>query len=127
MPALTYVDIAEITDVGEIGGEFQAVTYDPVGARITQTLKGQYSPNSQALSLGMDLTDAGQILLKNAVTVGHADVDKQHSVRTTLKDGTVIYYYGLPMSFNMSFGDANQVTAATVAIAANSVDVKVVA
>ena len=69
-PALTYVDIAEITDVGEIGGEFQAVTYDPVGARITQTLKGQYSPNSQALSLGMDLTDAGQILLKNAVTVG---------------------------------------------------------
>lgn len=125
--SLTYVNVAEITDLGEIGGEFQATTYDPIGNRITQTLKGQYSPNSQALSLGQDLTDAGQVILKTAVTVGSATVDTQHSVRHTLKDGTIVYYYGLPMSYSMGFGDANQVTMATTAIAANSIDVIVAA
>ena len=121
--ALTYVEVAETTDLSEIGGEYQAVTYDPIGNRITQTLKGQYSPNSQAISLGMDLTDAGQQILLDANTVGSATEDTQNSVKHLLKDGTIIYYYGLPMSFSMGFGDANQVTAATTAIAANSINV----
>tara|TARA_R110000851_G_scaffold298232_1_gene453711 strand:- start:2 stop:460 length:459 start_codon:yes stop_codon:yes gene_type:complete len=123
--ALTYVEISETTDLSEIGGEYQAVTYDPIGNRITQTLKGQYSPNSQAISLGMDLTDTGQQMLVTATTVGSATEDTEHSVKHLLKDGTKVYYYGQVMSFSMGFGDANQVTAATTAIAANSINVVV--
>jgi len=123
--SLTYVEISETTDLSEIGGEYQAVTYDPIGNRITQTLKGQYSPNSQAISLGMDLTDTGQQMLVTATTVGSATEDTEHSVKHLLKDGTKVYYYGQVMSFSMGFGDANQVTAATTAIAANSINVVV--
>ena len=123
--SLTYVEISETTDLSEIGGEYQAVTYDPIGNRITQTLKGQYSPNSQAISLGMDLTDTGQQMLVTATTVGSASEDTEHSVKHLLKDGTKVYYYGQVMSFSMGFGDANQVTAATTAIAANSINVVV--
>ena len=123
--SLTYVEISETTDLSEIGGEYQAVTYDPIGNRITQTLKGQYSPNSQAISLGMDLTDNGQQMLVTATTVGSVTEDTEHSVKHLLKDGTKVYYYGQVMSFSMGFGDANQVTAATTAIAANSINVVV--
>ena len=73
----------------------------------------------------MDLTDNGQQMLVTATTVGSVTEDTEHSVKHLLKDGTKVYYYGQVMSFSMGFGDANQVTAATTAIAANSINVVV--
>ena len=114
--ALTLVEVGEITNLGDIGPEFTLVTYDALGNRITKKLKGQVDMGSQSTEVGRDITDAGQAILKAAVTIGSASVDQIHSFGIEYKDGSFDYYTGLPMSYSTSLGDANQVTAAAVAV-----------
>ena len=114
--ALSWVSVGEVTNMGDIGPEFTLVTYDAIGNRITKKLKGQVDMGSQSIEVGRDGTDAGQVILKAAVTVGSASEDSVHSFRVTYKDASIEYYTGLPMSYSTSLGDANQVTSASIAI-----------
>ena len=125
--ALTWVDVGEVTNMGDIGPEFTLVTYDAIGERITKKLKGQVDMGSQSVELGRDILDAGQVVLKTAVTIGGGTIDTTHSFRITYKDGSIEYYTGLPLSYSTSLGDANQVTAASVAIEIDNAIVEVAA
>jgi len=114
--ALSWVTIAEVTNMGDVGPEATLVTYDAIGNRVTKKLKGQINMGSQSIDLGQDLTDAGQAILKAAVTLSSGSIDQIHSFRITYKTGDIDYYTGLPLSYVTGLGDANQVTAASTVI-----------
>ena len=113
---LAWVTVGEVTNMGDIGPEATLVTYDSIGDRITKKLKGQINMGSQSVELGQDLADAGQTILKAAVTLSSGTIDTIHSFRVTYKDGSLDYYTGLPLSYATSLGDANQVTAASTVV-----------
>lgn len=113
---LSWVTVSEVTNMGDIGPEAVLVTYDDIGNRVTKKLKGQINMGSQSVELGQDLSDAGQTILKAAVTLSSGTIDTIHSFRITYKDGSIDYYTGLPLSYATSLGDANQVTAASTVI-----------
>ena len=114
--ALAWVTVGEVTNMGDIGPEATLVTYDSIGDRVTKKLKGQINMGSQSVELGQDLSDAGQTILKSAVTLSSGTIDTIHSFRITYKDGALDYYTGLPLSYATSLGDANQVTSASTVI-----------
>ena len=117
--AITWTEVGEVVDLGEIGPEFELVTYDALGNRVTQKLKGQVNMGSQAAELGKDVADAGQTILKASVTLSSLTVDSVHSFKVEFKDTTYDCYTGLPMSYTTNIGAANNVTGATTAIEVN--------
>lgn len=109
--ALTYTTVGEITDLGEFGREYSLVTHNPVGNRSTQKFKGSFNDGSMTLQLGLDNSDAGQSLAQAAVLS-----DNNYSCLVTTQDGTKYYCLGQVMSFKISAGDVNKITAATIMI-----------
>lgn len=107
--ALTFSNIGEITDLGEFGREYNLVTHNPVGDRGTVKLKGSFNEGQMTLQLGLDNSDAGQALAKDAV-----ESDNNYSFKLTLQDGSVYYFQAQVMSFKISVGNVDQVTSATI-------------
>ncbi|MCA3254931.1 MAG: hypothetical protein INF91_04850 [Alphaproteobacteria bacterium] len=122
--ALTFVNVGEITDLGEFGREFSLVTHNPVGSRGTQKYKGSFNEGAMNLGLGLDQDDAGQVLLQAAV-----DDDDDYSYCVTLQDGSKFYFRAKAMSFKIGVGSVDQITSATTSleITTNSAGVGVVA
>ena len=114
--ALTWVAIGTSTNLGEIGPNYELTTYDVHGNRVTQKLKGQVNMGSQAIELVRVLDDAGQTVLRNAVTIGSATEDSKHSFKSAYKDGDIEYYQGLPISYRSTIGGPNDMITAAAAI-----------
>lgn len=114
--ALTWTIVGEVTNLGSVGPNYELVTYDPLGNRVTKKLKGQVNMGSQSVELGRKLDDAGQVILKSAVTIDSATEDSIHSFRIDYKDGDQQFYTGLPMSYASNVGAANDIVSASVAI-----------
>jgi len=109
--ALTFTIIGEITDMGEFGREFNLVTHNPVGSRGTVKLKGSFNEGQMTLQLGLDTDDAGQILAKAASL---SDADYSFDVET--QNGDHYYFQAKAMSFKVSIGSVDSVTAATITL-----------
>jgi hypothetical protein len=109
--ALTFTNIGEITDMGEFGREFNLVTHNPVGSRGTVKLKGSFNEGQMQLQLGLDTDDAGQILAK---TASLSDADYSFDVET--QNGDHYYFQAKVMSFKVSIGSVDSVTAATITL-----------
>ncbi len=107
--ALTYSTIGEITDLGEFGREYNLVTHNPVGNRGTVKLKGSFNEGQMNLQLGLDTDDAGQILAKAA-----AKSDVNYAFKLTTQNGDVYYFQAQVMSFKISVGNVDQITAANI-------------
>lgn len=107
--ALTFTNIGEITDFGEFGREFNLVTHNPVGSRGTVKLKGSFNEGQMSMTLGLDTDDAGQILMKTAVSD-----DDNYSFKLTTQNGDVYYFQAQVMSFKLGVGSVDQVTSASV-------------
>jgi hypothetical protein len=107
--ALTFTNIGEITDFGEFGREYNLVTHNPVGSRGTVKLKGSFNEGQMSMTLGLDTDDAGQILMKTAVSD-----DDNYSFKLTTQNGDVYYFQAQVMSFKLGVGSVDQVTSASV-------------
>ena len=66
-PSLTFTDIGEIIDVGEIAKAFAVINHQTVGRAYPQKLKDTYDIANVTLTLGRVSTDAGQVLLQTAL------------------------------------------------------------
>lgn len=109
--ALTYTTVGEITDLGEVGREYNTVTHSPIGNRRTQKIKGSYNAGSMALQMGRDYTDAGQTMLQAAL-----NSDNAYSIRVVLQSGKKLYFTGLVSSYKTSMGGVDQITGLNVNI-----------
>jgi len=66
--ALTFTNIAEVLDIGELAKAYNVVTHQTVGRDYPEKLKGTYDIANVTLTLGKVKTDAGQVALQTALT-----------------------------------------------------------
>jgi hypothetical protein len=109
--ALTFVNIGEITDLGEFGREYNLVTHNPIATRGTVKKKGSFSEGSMALTLGLDTDDAGQILAK---TASNSDSDYSFAVET--QNGDIYYFRAQVMMFKVNLGSVDSITTANITL-----------
>lgn len=109
--ALTYTLVGEVTDLGEVGREYNLVNHTPLGNRRVQKFKGSYNNGSLQVQMGRDTTDAGQTALQTAL-----GVDTAYSFRVTLQNGKKLYFTGVVMSYKTNVGSVDQITGATTTI-----------
>lgn len=107
--ALTFTNVAEITDLGEFGREYALITHNPVGSRGTVKKKGSFNEGTMALQLALDTDDAGQILVK-AASLSDAD----YSFQITTQNGDKYYFQAQVMNFKVGVKTTDAITSASV-------------
>lgn len=114
-------EIGLIESVGELGRVFEAVPFQAVADGRTYKLKGGFNDGQLTLTVGQDLSDAGQLALK-----GYAEATNQNTypfkVTLTGADASydTIYFGAKVMSFRTTLGSANTVIRATVTLEINT-------
>lgn len=107
--ALSFTTIGEVTNMGELGRDFQLVTHNPIATRGTQKLKGSFNEGAMSLQLGLDTDDGGQIIAKAASLS-----DSPYALKLTTANGDVYYFQALVMNFKVGVNDVNSITSATI-------------
>lgn len=106
--ALVWTEVAEITDLGEYGREYNKVTHNAVRGRRTIKRKGTFDDGSLTLPMARDAQDVGQKLMDAAVAT-----DASYSYCIRLQDGTRHYFTAQCMSFKNVLGGADSITGKT--------------
>jgi hypothetical protein len=109
--ALTYVPIAEITDLGEFGKKFNLVKHNPLGNRTTFKRKGSYDNGAMAIKMAKAFTDAGQSALLAA-----RDSDNSYAYKVTYQDGTYNYFSAQCMSVTIMISTVDTITGSNVSL-----------
>lgn len=107
--ALTWVEVGEISDLGEFGRQYALVSYNLLGDRRTVKRKGSYNDGTIAAQMARVPTDAGQAIITAAL-----DSDASYSIKIVLQDGTIFYTSAQIMSYTTNIGSVDQITSATV-------------
>lgn len=95
--ALTWVDIGEITGIGDFGREFEKLVHAPLASRGKVKKKGGFDEGSIDLKLGLNTDDAGTMLLKAG-----ALSDADYSFKVAHPTGDIYYFRALVMGFKVS-------------------------
>ncbi len=109
--ALTYTTVGEVTDLGELGREYNLVTHNPLATRGTVKTKGSFNEGSLNVQLALDTDDAGQILMKTA-----AASDALYAVTVTTQNGDKYYFQCLVMGFRVNVSSVDSITSATATL-----------
>ncbi len=121
--ALTFTDIGEIVDFGEIGRVYNEITHNPVGSRETFKFKGSYNDGNLQLQLARAegvTGDAGLTILETAL-----DSDADFYFEIELNDNpsgttnTILYFPGKIMSSPDQIGGADSIVSKTINISVN--------
>lgn len=112
--ALSFTPIGEIVSTGEKGGSAALVTHSPLDARTVKKFKGSVNFGSYALSLGLDIVDAGQIII-DALATG-ASIDIVASFKETKQDGSIEYYRALVMTYTRVGGTIDAIIGANATL-----------
>ena len=107
--ALTFTNVAEITDLGEFGREYALITHNPIGSRGTVKKKGSFNEGTMTMKLGLDTDDAGQILMKAASLS-----DNDYSFLVTSQNGDKYYFQAQVMNFKVGLSTVDAITSASV-------------
>lgn len=113
-------EIGLIESMGEYGRVYDPVPFQPVADGRTYKLRGGSNDGQFQLTIGQDLTDAGQAALKSYVS-GNQDT---YPFKITLLGADASYdtvYFGAKvMSFRTQLGAVNQVIRATIILEINT-------
>jgi hypothetical protein len=120
--ALTFTEVGEITDLGEFGREYNMVTHSPLSKRQTVQMKGSYTEGTMDLTLGLDDTDAGQIIMRSA-----SESDADYAFEVTYQNGAKRFFTAKVMSFKENVGGVDSVTGATCSLALQTQIIRVAA
>jgi hypothetical protein len=110
--ALTFTTVGEVTNIdGNIGRSYNLVTHQPLATRATVKKKGSYNSGSITLQLALDNDNAGQALLKTALSS-----DSNYSFKMTLQSGDIYYFQGMVMSFPITPASVDSITAGAITV-----------
>ena len=107
----TFLEVGEVTDLGEFGREYNLVTHNPLGDRRTVKRKGSYNDGALSLSLARVPTDVGQAQIVTA-----RDSDNSFPFKVVLQDNTILYFSAQVMSYTTGVGSVDQITGASVSV-----------
>lgn len=114
-------EVGLIDNFGELGRVFDSVTFQAVADGRTYKLKGGYNEGNIQLTLGQDLSDAGQALLKS---YGNATDQNTYPFKITIVGADAsfdtLYFGAKVMSFRSQMGAANAVIRAMVTLEINT-------
>lgn len=113
--ALTYTEIGEVTDAGQIGRVYNMVSHQPLGKRGVVKLKGSYNDGDPSIQAAYAPGDAGQVLVQTAL-----NSDAFYSVKHLLQDGTIIYSQAQVTSAPVAIGTVDTVVGTTINLATKS-------
>src|ERR1041384_6229323 len=121
--ALTWVEIGEVEDGGELADASNDVTFQSLSDSRVRHLKGARDAGTLALVVGDDPLDAGQIALRTA-----EQTKFQNNFKVVYEDApnedysnSVDYFRGLVMSFRKNVGEGDNVMRRTANIGINTV------
>lgn len=124
--ALTWLEVGEITNLGEFGKVYQDIATNTINQRQTKHAKGAFDEGVLNLTVYADPSDAGQ-----AEALVALEDDAEWGIKITLNDGTTtpttIYYRGLVSSFRRTISDVNSMVTASIQIMLNTEAVEVAA
>ena len=112
--ALTFTAIGEVVTTGTKGPSVALVTHSPLDKRAIQKLKGTVNYGTYSVGLGLDLTDAGQVLL--IAGAAGAQIDVVHSFKEVKQNGDIEYYRAVVMSFDRAGGGNDAVLGANTSL-----------
>jgi hypothetical protein len=110
-PSLTFTAIAEITEAGEFGRQYNLVTHMRLDERRTVKRKGSFNDGQMTLQLARVTSDAGQTALVSAL-----DSDADSAFEVTLQDGTKLWFDAQVLSYTTNVGNVDQITGSTVVV-----------
>lgn len=84
---LTFTDIGEVVDVGEIAKAFATISHQTIGRKYPQKLKDTYDIANISLNLGRVKADAGQVILAAAL-----ESDNSYAFEVSLGSGNFEYF-----------------------------------
>ena len=117
----TTVEVGLIENLGEFGRVYQLVPFQSIATGRTYKLRGGFDDGAMQLTVGQDLTDAGQALLYQ---YGTTSDQATYPFRVLLNgaDPTVEeYFFGAKvMSFKTVLGPVNSVLKATIDLQINT-------
>lgn len=88
--ALTFTDLGEIIDIGEIAKAFNVINHQTVGRAYPQKKKDTFDIANVSLTLGRVSTDAGQVLLQTAL-----DADVSYAFEVVYPSGDTVAFTAL--------------------------------
>lgn len=107
--ALAWLEVGEVSDLGEFGREYNMVNFNPLGNRKTIKRKGSYNDGTIAMQVARVTSDAGQAACKTAL-----NSDDSYPFRVTLQDGTKFYFTAQVASYTTNVGSVDQITSAAI-------------
>lgn len=114
-------EIGLIENMGNFGKVFDKVTFMAIADGRTYKLKGGYDQGSMAITVGSDLTDAGQFLM---YTYGNAADQNTYPFKIALvgvdASFDTVYFGGKVFSYQQQMGPANNVIKALINIEINT-------
>lgn len=120
-PEPSWVEIGEVTQIGDIGGRnYGVIRHDSLALRRTQKFKGQYDPGNPTIQIGRDFNDAGQAMLEDA-----NESDENYNFKIVLNDApdgvpSEGIFQALVTNFVNNIGNATSVVGATFTVELNS-------
>lgn len=113
----TWVEVAEVENLGEFGDQVSSATFTALADRRVRKFKGTYDAGDMTLTLGFDSGDKGQ----DALNVALKDESSgDYNFKVELEDGDIFYFAGKVMSRRIATGGAADIVKANVSIAINS-------
>lgn len=108
--ALTFSEIAEITDINEFGKQWDKVEHTPLATAGKQKYKSFFDEGNLTLPLARSESDAGQILALAAMNA----TNQAYSFKIAFQGGAVVYFSG--QVFGFTDGNVNTMRGGNITI-----------
>lgn len=112
---MNWVAIGEITDGGTHGRKYAEVTHKPIGSRGVQKFKGSFDIGQKTIQMGLDMTDAGQVIARAASLS-----DNDYYFKVSYPSGKYDYFSAKVMSFEKATSNVDSIVSATMMLSLTS-------
>ncbi|WP_075214455.1 phage tail tube protein [Mongoliimonas terrestris] len=113
--ALTYTEVGEIMDLGELGDEVEIVEYETIGDARKKKLSGTFDGGTHEITVAKTADDEGQLAVTQAQTTRG-----NYAFKLTEPSGETTYFRGIVATVKNVYGEANSVVQRKITIAVNS-------
>ena len=104
---LTFIEVGEVVDIGEFGGESEVLTHTPIKTGVVNKFIGPTDYGTVSVQGGKAPSDTGQAAMKSGFDGANRGL--QHSFEVRYFDGSVEYFTGKITSFTSNIGSASAI------------------
>lgn len=115
--ALTFTPIGEIEDGGTFGASQDEINFTGLADGVVRKLKGAINYGSAALTVGTDMSDAGQALL---LAASEDVTNTRRAYQYLYPNGDADYFQALAFGFDKQVGAAGNVIKSSVNLGVNT-------